>query len=94
LIVPRAGISNGTGISTMTSGLMFHPVGKVSAGGAVVGSPATAPVSAQAESVSISLAVSRRSLARWLYPGSANHGGIFFETTAVLIARAQGRDCS
>ena len=51
-MVPRAGISNGFGISTTTSGVMFQPLGKTRAGGAVAGSPAGAPPSAQRASVS------------------------------------------
>ena len=42
-MVPRAGSSNGFGISTMTSGLMFQPLGKVIAAGASASLPAGAP---------------------------------------------------
>jgi hypothetical protein len=42
-------------------------------------------------STSISAGFNERSLRIWAEPPSANHGGIFFDTTAVLIARAHGR---
>jgi hypothetical protein len=48
-------------------------------------------LSAQETKVVMSAWLSRRSLAKWPYCGSANHGGIFWLTTATLIAFAQGR---
>src|SRR5688572_18801502 len=93
-MVPDAGIGKAFGISTTMSGLRFQPFSNVSGAGASLGFPAGAPASAHLPSMSISRALSRRSLEKCPYAGSANHGGIFLEVTAVLIARAQGRACS
>jgi hypothetical protein len=93
-MVPRAGSSNGFGISTMMSGLMFQPLLNVSGAGASASFPAGAPASAHALSVAISRSTRRRSLAKWPMLGSANHGGICLLVTAALMARAHGRACS
>src|ERR1044071_607389 len=92
-MVPRAGSSNGFGISTTTSGVMFQPVGKTRAGGAVAGSPAGAPPSAQRASVSSASGLNTFSLALAYsaWPGSANQGGIALLWVAFLIAAAHGR---
>src|SRR4051812_30822488 len=73
---------------------MFQPSAKLTAGGASDSWPAGAPASAHALIVSMSRVLSRRTLAKWPYAGSANHGGMFLATTASFIARAQGRACS
>ena len=54
-------------------------------------SPSGAPLSAHAVRMPISSWLRRRSLAKWPYWGSANHGGIFCASTAAFIALAQGR---
>src|SRR5215510_12777975 len=79
------------GGSSMTiSGCTLQPpLGHAIGGGAALGSPSGAPVSAHLASVAISSCFSERSLAKW--PASANQGGICFSITAVLIAFAQGR---
>src|SRR5262252_3514525 len=93
-MVPLAGSSNGFGISTITSGLMFQPFSKCFAGGASFGLPAGAPASAHAASVAISPELSLRSFANSPYSESANHGGICLAVVLVLIARAHGRASS
>ena len=90
-MVPVAGTWNGLGISTMMSGLIFQPSWKVSGAGLSLASPSGAPLSTQAVSVAMSSALSVRSFSKCPTLGSASHGGIFLETTAALIALAQGR---
>src|SRR5215467_1677890 len=93
-MVPVDGSSNGFGISTITSGLMFQPSSKCFGAGASLGLPAGAPASAHAASVSISRDESFRSFEKRPYSGSANHGGICFAVVFVLIDRAHGRASS
>src|SRR6185436_14677737 len=89
--IPFAGTSY-VGPSTRSSGLICQPPSGQTIGcGASFGLPAGAPASAQATSVSTSAGLRERSLRMCPAPGSANHGGIFFESTAALIARAYGR---
>src|ERR1700682_1868504 len=90
-MVPVAGRLNGLGISITMSGLIFQPSWKVSGAGLSFASPSVAPWSAQETKVLMSAWLSRRSLAKWPYCGSANQGGIFWLTTATFIAFAQGR---
>ena len=90
-MVPRAGTLYGLGISITTSGLMFHPSRHSMGGGMSFGSPSGAPASTHATSVLTSASVSLRSFAKWPNRGSANHGGIFFVSTASLIDLAHGR---
>src|SRR5579884_927038 len=85
-LIPRAGTSKG-GRSTVTSGLICQPPsGHWIAGGASFSSPATPPPSTHATIVSTSDCFNERSLLKCPYFGSANQGGIFFSTTAALIA--------
>src|SRR5687768_15881774 len=88
--VPFAGTVYGGSSMTM-SGLICQPSGQVAGGGASAGLPDCAPSSTHLLSVSISPAVRLRSFENVPCCGSANHGGIFFVCTAVLIARAHGR---
>src|SRR5207244_9423781 len=61
-----------------SSGFMRQPSsGHRTAGGASLGLPGSAPPSAHFTSVSISAGFKDRSLRKWPYWGSANHGGIF-----------------
>ena len=62
--------------------------------GHVLGSPWGAPASTQATSVSMSLWDNEASFENFPNCGSANHGGIFFCSTADLMAFAHGRACS
>ena len=74
---------------------MFQPsTGHLTGGGASAGSPAGAPLFAQATIVSISACFNERSLSKCPYSGLANQGGIFFVATAFLMALAQGRALS
>src|SRR4029077_7224892 len=59
-----------------------------------LGSPSGAPASTQSTSVLMSLRDNEASLTNFPNCGSANHGGIFFSSTAYLIAFAHGRACS
>src|SRR4051812_8223251 len=93
-MVPVAGSSNGFGISTTTSGLMFQPSSKCFGAGASFGLPAGAPASAQAASVAMSRDDSFRSFENSPNSASANHGGICFAVVFVLIERAHGRASS
>ncbi|MGC4050343.1 MAG: hypothetical protein QM757_13280 [Paludibaculum sp.] len=71
---------------------MFQPSVQCTGGGASREEPRGAPASAQAEIVLISSAVKEGLL--WNGPPSlANHGGIFFSSTACRIAFAQGLAC-
>src|SRR5262245_45759516 len=70
---------------------MLRPSTKAKGGGASLGSPSRAPVSAQSANTFISAGCKDRSFANEECAGSANHGGIFLTNTASRIARAQGR---
>src|ERR1044071_8803388 len=89
--MPRAGTGY-AGRSKVTSGLICQPpAGHSIAGGAVAGSPSSAPLLTHPTMVSISVCVSERSLLKWPKRGSANHGGIALERTAAFMAFAHGR---
>src|SRR5258708_891968 len=91
-MTPSEGTLYGLGIANTRSGLMFHPSAGNSLGaGLLVPSPSAAPLSAQRASILISASDSLRSFEKWPYLGSANQGGIFLISTAVLIALAHGR---
>src|SRR5437868_1625769 len=79
------------GISMTMSGLRPQPSTNFIGAGASFASPSSAPPSAHAASVLIVASFNVRSFAKWAYAGSANHGGIWRFTTAVLIAFAHGR---
>src|ERR1700683_3021648 len=89
--MPLAGTLN-SGMSTITSGLTCHPFsGHATGAGSSFASPWRAPVAAHLDITSMSSCGSVRSFLKWPTPGSANHGGIFRETTAAFIALAHGR---
>src|ERR1700691_835123 len=90
-MVPRAGTLYGLGISITTSGLIFHPSRHSMGGGMSFTSPSGAPASTHATKVLTSASLSLRSFAKCPKRGSANHGGIFFVSTASRIAFAHGR---
>jgi len=90
-MVPVAGKWNSSGISMTMSGLICQPLGNSRGAGLSLASPSGAPLSAHAVRTPISSWLSRRSLAKWPYCGSANHGGIFCASTAAFMAFAQGR---
>src|SRR5215470_12738755 len=91
LFLGFGGTVNSGPLTTM-SGSISHPsAGHRTGTGASFALPSGAPASTHREMVSISLAFSERSLAKWPTCGSANHGGIFFVRTAVFIAFAHGR---
>jgi hypothetical protein len=74
---PSAGTSNASGIVSTRSGLpSAQPLGQSIGLGRSFASPFGMPASTQAASVSISSCVSRRSLAKWPWRGSACHGGM------------------
>src|ERR1017187_5039727 len=90
-MVPVAGSWKAFGISITTSGLIFQPSWKVLGAALSLASPSGAPLSTHATRVWICASLSLRSLAKWPILGSANHGGIFWLTTAALMALAHGR---
>ena len=93
--VPSAGTLNATGISMIRSGTpMFQPFTNFIGVGASFGLPGCAPPSTQVTRVFTCCGVSFRSLEKWPYCGSAYHGGIFFVSTAILMATAHGRASS
>src|SRR5205809_1348128 len=95
LDLPSRGNLEGFGIWRITSGLpIFHPSSNFTGLGASPGFPSGAPVSAQETKDLISSSERDRSFENLPCCGSAPHGGIFFCTTAVRIAFAQGRTCS
>src|SRR5215831_15137351 len=91
LIVPVAGSGTSFGISITMSGLKLQPFTQATGAGASLASPSIAPPSTHVTSVLMVASLSVRSFAKWLYPGSANHGGIRRDMTAFLMAFAQGR---
>ena len=89
--IPRAGTGYGGQIECDIGLICQPPAGHSIGGGATAGSPSGAPRSTHAAIVAISDSLSDRSLLKWPYCGSANHGGIALVTTACLIAFAHGR---
>src|SRR5215470_638298 len=73
---------------------MFQPSRNCFGAGASLGSPGLAPPSTHETRVLICAGVSLRSLEKCPYCGSAYHGGIFWFTTAIFMAIAQGRASS
>src|SRR5262245_5853873 len=93
--VPSAGITNGSTISKIRSGLpIAQPSTKVGALGRSARLPSGAPPSTQAAIVLISSAVRLGSFANLPIVGSAPHGGTSRATTFCLTARAHGRASS
>src|SRR5438045_2048997 len=94
-ITPVAGTEKGLGNWNIMSGLgIVQPWTNGLGAGMSLGSPKGAPVSTQATSVLISLSDNEGAFENFPNWGSANHGGIFFSSTADLIAFAHGRACS
>src|SRR6185369_4153103 len=94
-MIPVAGTGKGFGSWKTTSGLgILQPSTNCFGAGISLGSPRGAPASAQAARVLISLSDIEASFENVPKCGSANHGGIFFCSTAALIAFAHGRVCS
>src|SRR5262245_23197015 len=84
-----------SGSRTIRSGEVCQPSAAHAFGlGASVGFPCGAPASTHLEMVSICVCVKDRSFANGPVCGSANHGGIVFATTRLLMLRAHGRVAS
>src|SRR5687768_6046116 len=80
------------GIVTTMSGLsIVHPSRNTIGAGLSLASPSTAPFSAHAAIVAISVSLNTFAFSKRPTVGSANHGGIVLPATAFAMARAYGR---